>query len=97
MSAKFTYCIDCGVDLRRIRELHYMIKSEIWLTVAKSSDFLCIGCLEKRLGRFLEKDDFTNKPVNRQSFDRAFNKSARLINRLRGVHPKGEFKCIIYQ
>jgi hypothetical protein len=28
-------------------------------------DFLCIGCLEKRLGRKLTPDDFTNAPINR--------------------------------
>lgn len=83
MSKRFDFnCKDCGLDLRVNRELHYMIKSEIWLTVAHSSDFLCIGCLEKRLKRRLKPDDFTNHPVNRVSFNKAFKKSARLLNRL---------------
>jgi hypothetical protein len=79
---RFLSCTDCGVDVRRIREIHYKIKSEIWLTVAKSSDILCIKCLEKRLRRELTPYDFTNDPVNRKSFSKAFKKSAALLNRL---------------
>lgn len=74
---KFLFCKDCGVDVKGIGEFHYMLKTEIWLTVAKSSDILCIGCLEKRLKRALTYLDFTDKSFNRKNFGK---KSARLLN-----------------
>lgn len=79
MAANFLYCDDCSVDIKRLREYHYRIKSEIWLKVAKSSEHLCVGCLEERLGRELCPDDFTNESINRRN---QFKKSARLVNRL---------------
>lgn len=72
-------CADCHCNVKQLREYHYKIKSEIWLKVAKSNEFLCIGCLEKRLGRRITKEDFTNESVNQRGFGK---KSARLLNRL---------------
>ena len=72
-------CNDCDEDLRGIKEFLYMIKSEIWLTIAKSSENLCIACLEKRLKRELTPDDFTSESINRPN---EHKKSARLLNRL---------------
>lgn len=72
-------CSDCEVNTSAIRESGYMLKSEIWLSIAGSSDILCIGCLEKRLNRRLQPADFTNHPINKKNLR---NKSARLLNRL---------------
>jgi hypothetical protein len=72
-------CSDCGNNVKALWEFHYMLKSEIWLTVAKSSELLCISCLEIRLKRKLTPDDFTNESINRKNFGK---KSARLLNRL---------------
>jgi len=79
MTPRFIYCNDCGADVLRLREYHYKVKSELWLTVANSSEFLCIKCLESRLGRELSPNDFTNESVNQRHFGR---KSATLVNRL---------------
>ena len=73
-------CADCGNNLHHLNEYWYKVKSEIWLTVAKSSDLLCIGCLEKRLNRRLQPIDFSNDPMNHKKLR---NKSARLLNRLK--------------
>lgn len=75
-------CSDCNSNVRQISELHYMIHSSIWLTVANSSELLCIGCLEKRLGRYLVPKDFNDRPVNHIRYG---HKSARLLNRLEGT------------
>lgn len=73
-------CLDCGVDTGRIKE-HYFIKTDLWLSVVDSKKgMLCIGCLEKRLGRPLVKADFTNSYINSPRFE---PKSQRLMEILR--------------
>lgn len=79
MARNFLFCDDCENDVKGLGEFHYKVKSEIWLKVAKSSEVLCIGCLEKRLQRRLNINDFTNESINRRNFGK---KSARLLNRL---------------
>ena len=58
-------CMDCGVDTTKIDE-YYGVRDEVWLE-ANPADFgiLCIGCLETRLGRQLNRADFTDYPINR--------------------------------
>lgn len=71
-------CFDCNVDTNEIHE-YYMVRNEIWQE-AKGGGFqyyLCIGCLEDRLGRKLTPEDFTDVPCNRE-----FNYSKRLAKRL---------------
>ncbi len=59
----------------------YMVKSEVWQGAGMTSreGFLCIGCLEIRLGRFLHSGDFTISPVNSLGWT---THSARLRDRL---------------
>jgi hypothetical protein len=75
-------CLDCGVDTsgRGIAE-YYMVANEVWL-VANPADagMLCIGCIEKRLGRKLKSDDFLACPLN--DHPTRFRKSKRLRDRL---------------
>ena len=75
------YCADCGVSLKHIFEYDFKLKPEIWLRFAKSSEFLCIGCIEKRLNRRLTINDFSNNYINSKPFKRVV-KSARLLNGL---------------
>ena len=75
-------CLDCGVDTIAIDE-YYMVTHELW---ANSDGMLCIGCLEKRLGRELTPDDFSSCWD-----DRVHPKSERLLKRL-GDSRKGEAK-----
>jgi hypothetical protein len=70
-------CLDCGMNT--ITE-YYMVFDNIWNSVAGHMDgMLCIGCLEKRLGRKLTKKDFPDFPINTWS---DFSRSDRLNNRL---------------
>lgn len=69
-------CKDCGTDTtpctNRAGCRHagrwewYMVLPAIWAAVGMTvhGGFLCIGCLEKRLGRQLRAADFTVAPIN---------------------------------
>jgi len=73
-------CCTCLTDTRLINE-YYMVKNEIWhYNNPNPQKILCIGCLEKQLGRKLNKNDFINCPVN--DLDDKSKKSERLISRL---------------
>jgi hypothetical protein len=62
-----------------------MVTDTVWLSVNHYvQGMLCIGCLEKRLGRKLTPPDFTLCPLNNNLNDPCFPKSARLLNRLLG-------------
>lgn len=68
-------CADCGTDTR---EEYYMVHDHIWEQYG-SEPFLCLGCLEDRMGRTLWSGDFTHWPINNVN---QWNKSDRLIDRL---------------
>ena len=70
-------CLDCGVHTGDIQE-YYMVTDELWAEFGEKG-MLCIGCLENRMGRRLEPEDFTNCPLNTDIF---YHKSGRLWHRL---------------
>jgi hypothetical protein len=51
---RFT-CEDCGDPGYQM----YMVNDDIWNEYGNNSNTLCMGCLEKRMGRKLTKDDFS--------------------------------------
>ena len=67
-------CTDCGLDTtpctgrRGCRHIgkweHYMVHDDVWATAGMEEGFLCVGCLEGRLGRELTAADFTPAPIN---------------------------------
>lgn len=71
----------------------YVVLDDIWEAAdAPERGYLCIGCLERRLGRELDSADFADVPLN--SFDAQYSqkafwhRSARLADRLtRGGRP----------
>ncbi|MED5814953.1 hypothetical protein VST63_21550 [Mycolicibacterium sp. 050232] len=73
-------CADCQTDTDAIDE-YYMVHDALWRQVA--ADFpqghLCIGCLERRVGRELTAADFTAANVNSSM---TLARSARLRDRL---------------
>jgi hypothetical protein len=80
-------CADCGVNTSSIDGIDewYMVKDDVWIaarmkrsTLADGGGFLCIGCLEKRLGRQLWRPDFSDCPLSNSRFG-----SPRLRLRLR--------------
>lgn len=87
-------CMDCEVFTRSkwggIDE-YYMVNWELWYQATgfydlvydpdnKDNGMLCIGCLENRIGRKLNRNDFMDAPVNDLSIPDM--RSDRLINRL---------------
>lgn len=74
-------CKDC--ENETFRSEYYMVYDLVWEIAHKEKEsrdgFLCIGCLEKRIGRQLIANDFIDYPVNSLSFS---IKSDRLMNRL---------------
>lgn len=70
-----TACADCGTGTIRSGEW-YMVRDDVWQQAwrgrARKSwhgrvpgqEVLCIGCLEKRLGRTLMACDFADVPIN---------------------------------
>jgi hypothetical protein len=58
-------CADCGVDTDKIHE-YYMVHDVVWQEAGGKRDdmMLCVGCLEKRLGRELKPSDFSDAPLN---------------------------------
>jgi hypothetical protein len=73
-------CTDCGGSTYRMRE-YYMVTKEVWkeATQNKKAHMLCIGCLEKRLGRELSNKDFGNYLLNTVDWNK---QSLRLLDRL---------------
>jgi hypothetical protein len=86
-------CNDCDVDTQDIGEW-YMVKDEVWAAAwpkGSKREFLCIGCLETRLGRRLTSDDFTDATINEfkeYAPGIGFKKSERLFDRLAGSNAK---------
>ena len=86
-------CQDCGLDTtpRPVTKgtwEWYMVLPEIWAQAGMppmvpnehgltDEEFLCLGCIEARLGRLLNASDFTSQRVNEPSeFD-----TPRLVSR----------------
>lgn len=60
MSTRDLRCGDCAQDVSSSEEYWYIVRDELWDSVAGSSKdkCLCVGCLEARLGRGLVSSDF---------------------------------------
>jgi hypothetical protein len=55
-------CGDCGLETYPF-EL-YMVTDDVWRAAGAPDGDLCVGCLEDRLDRCLERDDFQPLPLN---------------------------------
>jgi hypothetical protein len=87
-------CVDCGTDTLPTgwhrRAEYYSVHDEVWAAAGMPFEgFLCIGCLEVRVGRRLTRSDFTDAPVNdlRMSDMPRYAwtyRTPRLVARLRG-------------
>jgi hypothetical protein len=76
-------CTDCGYGT--ISDEYYMVRNAVWeraIGVTPIPNFddtiLCIGCLERRIGRTLTRYDFTDCAINNDP-----EKSERLRNRMK--------------
>jgi len=63
-SRKKWLCLDCSSDTGKMHE-HYFVQTDIWMAAVGSKiGMLCVGCLEKRLGRMLKGSDFPDVHIN---------------------------------
>lgn len=59
-------CGGCGADVGKIDEYCFFLYNNIWEAIHQDDEFLCIGCVEERLGRKLNQCDFNfDVPLNR--------------------------------
>ena len=72
--------LECEVCGRSCRDEYHILKHKIWKKVCHSDRMLCIGCVEKRLGRKLVPADFDL--VDTLASATTFPPSERLRNRL---------------
>ena len=56
-------CTDCSFDTLRKGE-YYMLNDPLWESYGCGDGMLCIGCMEKRMGRRLNREDFAPVPIN---------------------------------
>jgi len=78
-------CADCGYDTTDNE--YYMVRNDVWeqalghkYSPQPNDVFLCIGCLERRIGRTLTRRDFIDCPLNTSP---DWPRSRRLRNRMR--------------
>jgi hypothetical protein len=80
MKRKKKLCVDCKADIVKLSE-HYFVNNHVWNQVMDSErGFICIGCLEKRLKRELNMNDFTSCHINNPKL---YSMSNRLVSRLK--------------
>lgn len=72
-------CKDCETCTLCIDE-YYMVTDEVWESAGLENGMVCIGCLEARVGRTLNANDFTDCVVNTDPTQ--YLKSERLASRL---------------
>ena len=78
-------CVDCGEDT--FNE-HFMVHDYLWdiaFMGEPGEGDICVGCLERRIGRRLYGEDFTDAPVN--DIDSTWTRTSRLIDRLTSTPP----------
>lgn len=66
------YCVDCKINTFIIGE-YYMVHHSVWEDsgLGLYDGMLCISCLEKRIGRQLTSEDFSNFPINKDPIYRS--------------------------
>ena len=75
-------CVDCGVNCLKINE-YYMVTNSCWkrARMATLGGLLCVGCLEKRLGKKLTPRNFMDCPLNWRNALIPDHASVRLLSR----------------
>ena len=57
-------CKDCKVDVFESPKNHYMITFYLWKQYGVGKGFLCMDCIEHRIGHKLKKEDLLDCPLN---------------------------------
>jgi len=92
-----TPCHDCGVDLHDIG--HYcMLTNPVWRQTGLDDGYLCLDCIERRIGRPLRYTDFRRCDVKgprarTNLFRRAHWGAARMLPRAWKFHLRLRREC----
>lgn len=75
-------CLDC--DYNTLPDEYYSVDDRVWEQTGLGSHdgFLCIGCIEARIGRRLKPYDFPDFPIN--THERYTQLSSQRLNDRRG-------------
>jgi hypothetical protein len=73
-------CDDCGHDY----DEYYMVRNDVWRAAGLHRGLLCVGCLERRIGRQLHQQDFKDVETNEPG---TFRQSLRLRKRMAAAPP----------
>lgn len=57
-------CSGCGNEVTD----YYMVRTDLWANYGAGDGFLHLKCLEKRIGRAITREDFSDAPINRLNF-----------------------------
>lgn len=85
-------CVDCGVDCLKINE-YYMVTKSCWkrARMTPCGGMLCVGCLEKRLGKKLTPRNFMDCPLNWRNALIPNCASVRLLSRYYSTGMKSQW------
>ena len=83
-------CADCDIDtMGDSSHEMYMVHGSVWReSGACECKLLCIGCLERRIGRLLHSGDFTRCPLNYENALGLRPTTPRLLHRLFTAHER---------
>jgi len=78
-------CLDCHKSTTRMKE-NYIVADRIWSEagLGRTDGCLCVGCLERRIGRALIPDDFPIVGLNLSNILYQGLASERLFDRMGG-------------
>ncbi len=105
MSRKVAPCRDCRAETLSqepgVPTEYYMVRDRVWwLARGPARGFLCIGCLEVRLGRQLHRGDFEPIPINDPNCHRPdkawWHRSERLRDRLTAPSPQDGVQLTLF-
>jgi hypothetical protein len=98
-------CHDCHTETLStapgVRTEYYMVHDHIWEAAGMTRGYLCIGCLEHRLGRELHRGDFTHAEINDLAYHRPDKawwwRTARLADRLTRRSPADGIQLALWE
>ena len=57
-------CADCNKDVTESHVDDYQVLQGVWMTYGVGKGYLCLVCLESRIGRPITKAELVDRPIN---------------------------------
>ena len=102
---KWAPCRDCRAETLSgeagVRTEFYVVHDHVRQAAGAPAGYLCVGCLETRLGRRLHRRDFTTIMINDLNCHRPDKawwwRSDRLVDRLTAPAPQDGIQLALWQ